>query len=193
MNRLQSPEAGAQPRRDHRLRLSAVLAVGFACTIACTTAVAANDNGCQPVFDAMSKMFSTPTHIYMTETAEFHPGKTTAHEVIYAGGTIYNNMQGKWIRSSMTVQQMMDQERENRKQATYTCRSIGEEMVNGQPASKYASHSETEDVKSDSQIWISRRSGLPLRLELDSDVGGSLGKSHRSMRYEYSNVQPPAM
>jgi hypothetical protein len=34
---------------------------------------------------------------------------------------------------------------------------------------------------------------LPLRSEIDMDVGGSMGKSHRSSRYEYSNVQPPTM
>jgi hypothetical protein len=33
---------------------------------------------------------------------------------------------------------------------------------------------------------------VPLRTELDMDVGGSKGKSHMSMRYDYNNVHPPA-
>jgi hypothetical protein len=43
----------------------------------------------------------------------------------------------------------------------------------------------------DVQVWISKSKGLPLRGELDVDVGGKLGKSHSSMCYEYGNVEPP--
>ena len=40
-------------------------------------------------------------------------------------------------------------------------------------------------------MWISKATGLPLREEMDTDTGGVIGKSHRSMRYEYSDVKPP--
>jgi hypothetical protein len=43
----------------------------------------------------------------------------------------------------------------------------------------------------DSQIWISRAKGLPLRQDMDIDVGGKNGKSHSSSRYEYGDVKPP--
>jgi hypothetical protein len=33
---------------------------------------------------------------------------------------------------------------------------------------------------------------VPLRTEMDIDVGGSMGKSHMSVRYDYINVHPPA-
>jgi hypothetical protein len=63
--------------------------------------------------------------------------------------------------------------------------------MNGEAVAVYSTHSETQDVKSDAQLWISKSKGVPLREELRIDVGGKLGKSHYSMRYEYGNVQPP--
>ena len=68
-----------------------------------------------------------------------------------------------------------------------------EESLNGEPAAVYKVHSETEAAKTDGQVWISKSKGLPLRQELDMDVGGSAGKSHREMRYDYANVKPPQM
>jgi hypothetical protein len=40
-------------------------------------------------------------------------------------------------------------------------------------------------------MWISKATGLPMRVDLDIDVGGSGGKSHASSRYEYGDVKPP--
>lgn len=155
------------------------------------TAAYAADNGCQPVFDAMTKVLMTPAHVFMSESSELRPGRTTNHEAIYAKGTIYTKMNDKWVRSPMTTQDMIDQEKDNRQHATYSCKYVGDEIVSGQPAAKYNSQSATEDTKSQGLTWISRRTGLPLRLELDIDVGGEQGKSHHSIRYEYGNVQPP--
>ena len=91
----------------------------------------------------------------------------------------------------MTVQQMLEQEKENREHGTATCRYLREEVVGGEAAAVYSAHSENEDVKSDGQVWISKK-GLPLREELDIDIGDP-SKIHHSVRYEYSNVQAPPM
>jgi hypothetical protein len=48
--------------------------------------------------------------------------------------------------------------------------------VNGEAAAVYSQHVETENDKMDVQVWISKSKGLPLREELDVDVGGKLGK-----------------
>ena len=91
----------------------------------------------------------------------------------------------------MTTEQMLEQERENQKNVSATCSYIRDESVNGQAAVVYSEHSQTEDMKTDGQVWISRSKGLIVRQELDTDVGGTLGKTHRSIRYEYDNVRPP--
>jgi hypothetical protein len=64
--------------------------------------------------------------------------------------------------------------------------------MNGEATAEYTTHTETADMKSDTQVWISKSRGLPLRQDVDTDVGGKLGKSHVETRYEYDNVQPPA-
>jgi hypothetical protein len=50
---------------------------------------------------------------------------------------------------------------------------------------------ETQEFKEDSQIWISKSNGLPLREEQEMDYGGQIGKLHNSGHFEYGNVRPP--
>ena len=150
----------------------------------------ASDSGCQPVFDALSKVLATPAHLYTTEPSSSHPGNTPrSGELIYFGGAIYVKASGKWIRSTMTAQQMLEQEKENREHGTATCHYLRQESVSGEVAAVYSVHSENNDIKSDGTLWISKK-GLPLREELDIDVNNP-SKTHHSIRYEYGNIQAP--
>ena len=124
---------------------------------------------CQPLHDATIKVLSTPNHVYTTQTADFLRG---------------------WSR--MTAQDMAQQEQENWKNSKVTCQHLRDESVNGEAAALYNVHTVTEDTTTDAQVWISKSKGVPLREELDMNVGGMAGKSHMSMRYDYANVQPPA-
>lgn len=170
-------------------QISTLCAALLAACLLSATAFAA-DSGCQPVFDALSKVLTTPTHVFNTEAAGSRPGgKPRNGEAIYFGGAIYVKANDKWIRSKMTAQDMIQQEQENRKTGTATCRYLRDESVNGETAAVYSVQSENEVVKSEGQLWISRK-GLPLREDLDTDVGDP-NKVHRSIRYEYGNVQAP--
>jgi hypothetical protein len=156
------------------------------------TPALAMDPACQPVADANAKMLATPTHITSTTTAAYAGGKPRDTEMIYAGNAIYVNVGGKWARTKMTPQEMLKMEQEDRGSKKGTCRYVREESVSGEAAALYAEQSNTEVGKSEAQTWISKSRGVPLRTEMDIDVGGSMGKSHMSMRYDYTNVQPPA-
>ena len=151
----------------------------------------AADSACQAVSDVGRKVLTTPTHIYTTRTAAFSGGKPTTSESIYAGGAIYVKVNDRWTRSKITPQDILQQKKETDNSTKMTCRYLREESVNGEAAAVYSQHIETENDKMDLQVWISKSKGLPLREELDVDVGGKLGKSHSSMRYEYGNVEPP--
>ena len=165
----------------------------FAVTFLSPPAQAA-DGTCQAVSDVGRKVLTTQTHIYTTRTAAFHSGgKPTTSVTIYAGGAIFTNVNGHWTRSRITPQDILQQKKENQNEAKMTCRYLRDEPVNGEAAAVYSTHNETENGKVDVQIWISKSKGLPLREELDVDVGGKMGKSHSSMRYEYGNVQPPQL
>lgn len=142
--------------------------------------------GCQPVDDAMKKIYTTPSHLYTTISGSLK------NELIYAGGVIYENVHGKWGRSEVTLQQLMKLEDNNRRNSKMSCRYLRDEPVNSEIAAVYSTHTERSDmgIKSDGQFWISKGKGLPLRHEEDIDQGGRT-KMHASTRYEYTNVHPP--
>jgi hypothetical protein len=151
----------------------------------------AADPACKFLADANTKIYSVPTHIYMTETAG---GKTRTSELIYLNNKTYLQVGGKWQVSPQTPSQMAEIRKETEADAekTMTCHLVRDEPVNGEAAALYTAHQQNPDEKSDSQLWISKSKGVPLKLEMDMDVGGASGKSHRSMRYEYTNVQAPS-
>ncbi len=162
--------------------------------ILCASAHAADD-ACKPVFDASDKGGVTPSHMFSTGTSEAHKGATVNGELIRMGGpdgAIYVLSGGKWNRVKITNSEMLKLSQENRNTTKHSCRYLRDETVNGEATVVYTARSETEDTKVDMTIWISKSKGLPLREDVDMDVGGAMGKSHKSMRYEYTNVRPPA-
>jgi hypothetical protein len=175
--------------QTHKTNIAILLAICFAAP------VYAADNGCKQVFDAMSKVLVTPTHLYSSEGTGSSGNKTNMSEMIYSGGAntaIYILIGAKWTRSKMDGAAMAKQEEENRRNSKYSCRYVRDEAVNGEPAAVYASHAEIEGMKSDATTWISKSKGLPLRVELDHDPDDPISKSHTLLRYEYTNVRPPA-
>jgi len=170
--------------------ITAPAVAGWLLLAMCNSAPArAADNGCKTVFDAMSKVLVTPTHIYNTETAAFRKNKPMTNEGIYFGGAIYVLVGGKWRRSPMDAAAIAKQEAENRRTGKYSCRYLRDEVVHGEAAAVYASHSENEGTKADATTWISKSRGLPLRTE--EDFGDQTSANHISIRYDYSGVHPP--
>ena len=150
--------------------------------IGATPAAAQGD--CRLVFDATSKVFDTPVHSYVTTSM----GGTTqpGAEMIYVAGASYLKSGGTWSRSTVSIQEMKQLVQKNIQTNKTTCRYLKDEPVNGDLAAVYSVHEETPRSTSDSQIWISKAKGLPLRSE--QDLGGTM---HISTRYEYGNVKPP--
>ena len=137
------------------------------------------------VADASSKTFSTPTHVYTTSKIG---SQTFISEIIYAAGSMYIKINGKWTLSDSikNVEQLTQQLRHDANSKD-TCRNLKDELVNGEMASVYSSHSETPKGSIDMQMWVSKAKGLLLRQDTDSDGG----KAVISSRYEYGNVKAP--
>ncbi len=149
------------------------------------------DNPCKPVFDAMTKVITTPCHIY-NKTVDEKASKTIESEAIYVGGAIFMMREGTWSRSPITPERMKETQKQNREGANATCAYVRDEEINGQPAALYTSHAENPSVKSDSEIWISKSKGLPLKQELQMEFEGR-GKRHTTVRYEYENIEAPRL
>jgi hypothetical protein len=149
--------------------------------------------GCEAPLAAMNKLWQTPSHQYMTETAGYLNGKTRTSEIITTRTDRYLLVNGNWHHSAIgkeEIAQMIQANEENVRKDE--CHFVRDDTVNGEAAALYATRHVSEDDSSTTQLWISRKSGLPLKFEIDRDVGGgAMGKSHQSMRVDYSNVTAP--
>jgi hypothetical protein len=163
--------------------------IAIAVTVLNTPRARAADS-CQPVFDALMKVVATPSHSYTTSTS-VRDGKARTAETVMTQGKKYIRVNGKWMDTHVTTAEVMEQEKENEKSGKSSCQFLRSEPVNGEGASLYHMQRETQNFEEDSEIWISKATGLPLRAEQDIDIGGAIGKEHRSARFEYGNVLPP--
>jgi hypothetical protein len=174
------------------ITVCAVLSGLILATPALTYAV--TDLACKPLLDAAHKVNMAPNHIYSTTVVGYNKNQPENSEMISTGanGAFYIMVKGKWVRSRITPGEMQKDKEEGETTAKTTCRYLRDESVNGEAAAVYSSHSDTEVGTADVTVWISKSKGLVLRDVMDMDAGGSMGKSHRTSRYEYVNVQPPA-
>jgi hypothetical protein len=170
-------------------RLMLLATIAIAMTVLDSPQAHAADS-CQPVFEALRKIVTTPSHSYTTSTAA-DGSKQRSAETIMTQGKKYIRVNGKWMAPSVTTAEVLEQERENEKNGKATCQSVRSEAVNGEAAMVYSLRRQTGGFKEDSQIWISNSTGMALREEQDVDMGGEIGKLHNSARFEYGNVQPP--
>jgi hypothetical protein len=142
----------------------------------------ASDVGCKPVFDATLRQMQTPYHSHTTMMLV--PGeKARLSEQISTGKVLYLLTNGKWAVSRITLQAMHDQELDNIKNSHAVCSVVRDEPVDGVSATLYKVHEEREGTASDSQLWISKANGLPLRLKMDEPAIDS--------HYSYSDVAAP--
>lgn len=148
-------------------------------------------DACQPVYNALTKIVSTPSHSYSTQTAPLVNGQQRKVETIYVQGKTYMLARGKWMLSPVTPNDVLEQEVENEKQGNSTCQFVRNESVNGEAAAVYSMRRKTDSGTEDGLMWISKSTGLALRKEVDMEYGGKMGKMHLTARYEYSNVKPP--
>lgn len=145
---------------------------------------------CQPVFEALTKVATTPSHSYTTKTA-INGGEPEESETIFVNGQKYIRARGKWMRIPVTSQDVLEQEKEKEEKGKSTCQLLRSEPVNGEAAMLYSVRREYDEVKQDGQMWISRGSGSLLRVEEDFDNRNIRVKEHCSTRFEYGNIRPP--
>ena len=143
---------------------------------------------CQAMMDAGVKQFSVPSHAFMTSTGI--SSALTQSEMINVNGATYAMVNGTWMKSPVSVEQLIQQGQAQVASAkTHTCQAMPDETLDGVAASVYTSHTETATGATDSRVWIAKATGLPIKSEIDMTMGDR--KSHTSVRYEYNNVTAP--
>jgi hypothetical protein len=169
-----------------RRRYGAALSV-FACVCTILFCVAtgrgyAADVGCNTVFDAMLRLPTVPSHSFTTMQMP-GVGKITS-EMINDGKKLYILQEGKWKVSPMTAQDLIAQEKENIRNNKTTCSVVRDEAIDGVGSTLYSIEESDTDGTTKSQVWISKASGLPVHVKLDTPA---------DTRYVYSGVAAPAV
>jgi len=143
---------------------------------------------CQAMMDAGVKQFSVPSHAFITSTGI--SSALAQSEMINVNGATYAMVNGTWMKSPVSVDQLIQQSQAQVASAkSHTCQVMPDETVDGVAASVYTSHTETATGATDSRVWIAKATGLPIKSEIDMTMGAR--KSHTSVRYEYNNVTAP--
>ncbi len=142
---------------------------------------------CKVIYDSSDKLMNVPHRIFTTMRSP--SGGERTRESIFVDGVSYIQLDGKWEKSKITAKDLHDLELENRKtKQNVSCKIVRSEVVDGEAATVYMVHSETEDVKSNATVWMSKTRGLVLREEMNPGT-----EDHIAVRYEYSNVTAPTI
>lgn len=152
-----------------------------------TTAAAAvtfASDPCEAMFDAMIAQAKVPFASDMTSSGG--AGSPLKSESRSVGGKSYYQVDGAWHFLPMTINQMVADLIQARKTAQQTCTLAGEEKVNGEPVKIFAAHLVNQGGASDNKLWVSERSGLPLRAESHSEEGTTVLQTFR-----YENIEAP--
>jgi len=167
-------------------------AAGFLITALGTVSANAEDPACKPIFDAMTKLASTPSHTFMTKTVGAEKGAGKTSETINTGATRYLRIDGSWMASPLNTKALLAQAEENRRDGKEQhCSYLREEAIIGEAAGVYIAHNKSEFGTSDERVWISKHSGLPLKDEIDLSSGGPQDVTHYASRYVYDGVRAP--
>ena len=158
------------------------------------SASAAGTTACKALNEALLKLAQTPNHSYTEASGAIAGGRSRTTERIATATAVYIQLQGKWLKGSVTPQQELEMQQDALKDddRNGTCRYVRDEAVDGETSALYATHKQDDGGKSDTQIWISRKRGLPLRQVVHLSVGsGETGESQMTTKYVYENVRAP--
>ena len=152
--------------------------------------VMADDASCQTVLDAVIKQATIPVHQKISMGSAAMPGKTLQSEMIRTGDTLYMQIRGQWTSWPYDVQKAVDDARQAMQKAEHSCTRVRSETVDGQSADLYSVEAKTASGGTDSQIWISSATGLPLRQHTVMFEQGS-AKTEHDVRFDYTDVRAP--
>jgi hypothetical protein len=185
-----------KPTHQSTRRYLLLFGTAFSAALLASSPIRAQATNCALVKATSLKMFDVPYHMYMIDSGAaneaLNGGKPTAGEVISAGGQMYVLHKGKWLKSPVSLAELKKDQNDSPDSTKVTCSHLRDESVNGEAAAVWRSHVVNDVGTIDSDMWISKSRGVLLKSVSMTDVGGAMGKSSVSARYDYTNVRPPA-
>jgi hypothetical protein len=118
---------------------------------------------------AQAKVPHAVTHV--TE----RPGKPPERfEMIFTADKAYMQTNGAWQSMPFSAQSQIDTATASQKRAEsqpHSCAKLGSEPINGEAASLLTMHAEVGGKVTDGRMWLSDRTGLPLKSEIHLSDG----------------------
>jgi hypothetical protein len=167
----------------------AALAVAAA-LVASALPAHADAAACQAVIAAVIKQADVPVRQKITIESAAAPGKPIQSEVIHVGDTLYMQVRGQWTARPYDRRKVTEDTRQAMLKAEHSCTRLRSEAVDGQAAELYSVQSKSVTGNTDSQIWLSSATGLPLRQHTVVLDQGTTKMQH-DVRFDYANVQAP--
>ena len=118
------------------------------------------------------------------------PGKPPQRiEMVFKNDKAYTLMNGAWSSMAFSAQDQLAMINTSSERAakTATCQRVGSEAINGEAATVFASHDDAHGKAIDARLWLSDKTGLPLKSEVHMAGGTVLTDEFR-----YTNVDVPA-
>lgn len=112
-------------------------------------------------------------------------GKMVTSHMVQTATIKYVERNGSWTSLPVSSSDLVDTLNDMLKTAKITCKRTGAEQVNGQAATVYTMHMESQGVVTDGTLWISAQNR---QLKSDTTVNGK----HFAATFDYDHVQPPA-
>src|SRR6476646_598374 len=109
-----------------------VTAISLATTVLCAASAAAQTLSpeCQAMMDAGAKQFSVPSHAFITSTGI--SSALAQSEMINVNGATYAMVNGTWMKSPVSVDQLIQQSQAQVASAkSHTCQVMPDETVDG--------------------------------------------------------------
>ena len=118
------------------------------------------------------------------------PGKpATEVEMIFVADRAYTQTNGTWQSMPSSAQDQIatiSAASKRAEQTPHTCQKVGGGPINGEATALIVMHSETNGKASDARIWISDKTGLPLKSEIHLSSGTVITDDFR-----YTNIEAP--
>jgi hypothetical protein len=152
-------------------------------------AVRADDAACQAVLAAIAKQTTVPTHQKIAMEVADAPGKPILSETIHVGDMFYRQDHGEWTSTPYDAAKQAEQVRQALKKTEHSCTRLRSEVVGSKPAELYGVQTKMPSGGSETQIWISAATGLPLR-QLTMMEQGTTRVKHE-VNFDYDNVKAP--
>lgn len=152
----------------------------------CSPGALADD--CTPATEAAIAQAKVPHGVTHVMTA---PGKPPDHmDMIFLDDKTYVRMNGKWSSMPFSAKDQIETiktSREHAEKTPHTCQKIAGQSINGEAASLFVVHSETNGKVVDARLWISDTTGLPLKSEIKLGSGTEVTDEFR-----YGDIKAPA-